>query len=107
MDEALNKAYSFLAHNLLDYDRAFHGFGRKLTHVPGIVTHVSARSHICTHGYEGHNLWHTLYISKWWFSFRLELTYANTPVASKNDASFKDGHNQPKNNRTAFVNLNL
>ncbi len=28
-------------------------------HVPGIVTHVSVRAHIRTHGYEGHILWHT------------------------------------------------
>ncbi len=34
-----------------------------LPHVPGIVTHVSACAHICTHGFEGHNLWHTVYIT--------------------------------------------
>ncbi len=32
-----------------------------LTHVPGIMTHISARAWICTHGYEGHNLQHTMY----------------------------------------------
>ena len=31
-----------------------------LPHVPGIVTHVSARTRIHTHEYEGHNLWHTV-----------------------------------------------
>jgi len=30
-------------------------------HVPGIVTHVSAHAHIRTHGYESHNLCHTVY----------------------------------------------
>ena len=32
-----------------------------IPHVPGIVTHVSARGSICTHGYESHNLWHIVY----------------------------------------------
>jgi hypothetical protein len=32
-----------------------------LLHVPGIVTQVRERARIRTHGYEGHNLWHTVY----------------------------------------------
>ncbi len=40
-----------------------------LPHLPGIVTHVSPRACICTHGYEGHNLWHTLYQIKLFLHF--------------------------------------
>ncbi len=34
----------------------------------------------------------------WWFDFRPEPIYTSAPVASKNDAWFKSGQKQLKNN---------
>jgi len=47
------------------------------------------------------------WISRGWFVFRLEPIFNTTPAASKNNAQFKSGQNQPNNKSSYFINLNV